>query len=84
MTQFICPHQNQLNYLPKYFHREMEASYIDSIEHDINVNFAENLPHQGGVISEIYQRPDQSYFQEPPVLQCQVDTDRIVKKLLPK
>ena len=36
----------------------------DPLEQDINAGFGENSPHQEGVISEIYQRPDRSYF--PP------------------
>ena len=36
------------------------------------------------MISEIYQRPDKSYFQEPPELQSQVDMGKLVQKFLPK
>ena len=32
---------------------------------DINVDFEENSPFQEGVISEAYQRPNKSFFQEP-------------------
>ena len=32
----------------------------------------------------MYQRPDKSYFQEPPELQGLVSTGRLVKKCLPK
>ena len=35
---------------------------IDALEQDINMDLKENLPYQEGVISEIYQRPDKSYF----------------------
>ena len=50
----------------------------------IDIEFEENLPHQEGIISEIYQRPDKSYFQEPKDLENLVDTSKIVQKLLPK
>ena len=50
---------------------------IDSLEQDINVDFEENVPHKEGVISEIYQRPDNLYFQEPPELQSQIDTGKL-------
>ena len=50
----------------------------------IDVEFEENLPHQEGLISEIYQRPDKSYFQEPKDLESLVGTSKIVQKLLPK
>ena len=56
----------------------------DSLEQDINIDFEENSPHQEGVISKIYQRPDKSYFQEPPELQHQVDKGKLVQKFLPK
>ena len=31
---------------------------------DINLDFEENSPFQEGIISEAYQRPDKSFFQE--------------------
>ena len=39
---------------------------------------------KNGVISEIYQRSDKSYFQEPPELQGLVCTGKLVQKVLPK
>ena len=36
------------------------------------------------MISEICQRPDKLYFQEPPDLQSQVNTVKLVQKVLPK
>ena len=35
----------------------------------IDIEFKENSPHQEGFISEVYQRPDKSYFQEPKYLE---------------
>ena len=29
---------------------------------NIDIDFEENSPHQGGIISELYQRPDKTYF----------------------
>ena len=37
----------------------------ENISSDINLDFEENCPFQEGVISEAYQRPDKSFFQEP-------------------
>ena len=34
---------------------------------NIDIEFEENSPHQEGIISEIYQRPDKGYFQEPKI-----------------
>ena len=45
--------------------RKILDSDIDLLEQDINMDFEENSPHQEGVISEIYQKPDKSYLQEP-------------------
>ena len=57
---------------------------IDLLEQDIYLAFKENSPHQEEVISEIYQRPDKSYFQEPPELLGLVNTGKLVQKILPK
>ena len=34
--------------------------------------------------SETYQRPDRSYFQEPPELDSIINTGGLVQKILPK
>ena len=54
------------------------------IDPELNTNFEDNSPYQEGVISELYQRPDKSYFQEPQELECLINTDRLIQKLLPK
>ena len=51
---------------------------------EINKDFEENSPYQEGIISEIYQRPDKSQIVDPPELIDLVNTERIVKKYLPK
>ena len=51
---------------------------------DIDIEFEENSPHQEGIISEMYQRPNRNYFQEPKDLESLVDTSKIVHKFLPK
>ena len=53
-------------------------------ESDIDIEFEEDLLHQEGKISEIYQRPDRNYIQEPKDLESLVDTNKIVQKVLPK
>ena len=40
----------------------------------IDIEFEENSPHQEGIISEVYQRPDKSYFQEPKDLESLINT----------
>ena len=51
---------------------------------NIDVDFEENSPHQEGIISELYQRPDKTYFQEPKDLESLVNTRNLVQKFLPK
>ena len=51
---------------------------------EINMDFRENSPFQEGVISEMYQRPDKSYFQEPQELDSLINTGKLVQKFLPQ
>ena len=41
---------------------------------DRKIEFEENSPHQEGIISEMYKRPDKSYIQEPTELKDLIDT----------
>ena len=41
------------------------SSEITNIDPRVNLDFEENSPFQEGVISEAYQRPNKSFFQEP-------------------
>ena len=50
----------------------------------IDLEFEENLLYQEGIISETYQRPDKSYFQEPRELENLVNMGRLVQKFLLK
>ena len=51
---------------------------------NIDVDFKENSPHQEGIISELYQRPDKTYFQEPKDLEHLVNTSNLIQMFLPK
>ena len=57
---------------------------LSDIDLELNTNFEENSPFQEGVISEMYQRPDKSYFQEPHELEGLINTGRLIQKFLPK
>ena len=50
----------------------------------IDVEFEENSPHQEGIISEFYQRPDKSYFHEPKDLESLVNTRNLVHNFFAK
>ena len=41
------------------------SSNVENINPDIILDFEENSPFQEGVISEFFQRPDKSFFQDP-------------------
>ena len=51
---------------------------------DRKVEIEENSPFQEGIISEIYERPDSSYMQEPQELTDLIDTNKLIQKYLPK
>ena len=75
---------------PKSIRSQMPGSHKSSqssnsldgtnINTEINIDFEENSPFQEGVISETYQRPDKSFFQEPHELQSLVNTNNLVQK----
>ena len=56
----------------------------ENISSDINLDFGENSPFHEGVISEAYQRPDKSFFQEPQELNDLINTSNLIQKFLPK
>ena len=51
---------------------------------DRKAEIEENSPFQEGIISEIYERPDNSYVQEPQELTDLIDTTKLIQKYLPK
>ena len=50
----------------------------------IDINFEENSPHQEGIISELYQRPNKTYFQKPKDLESLVNTSNLIQNFLLK
>ena len=61
-------------------------SWKDLLDNDSdrNVDIEENSPFQEGIISEIYERPDTSYVQEPQELKDLIDTTKLIQKFLLK
>ena len=61
-------------------------SQKDLLDNDLdrNIDIEENLPFQEGIISDIYERADNSYIQEPYKLKDSIDTTKLVQKFLPK
>ena len=52
-------------------------SKLTDLDMDINMDFEENSPYQKVVISETYQRPNRSYFHEPPELDSLIYSRRL-------
>ena len=59
-------------------------SSVENINPDINLDFEENSPFQKGVISEMFQRPDKSFFQDPKELDNLINTGNLIQKFLLK
>ena len=61
-------------------------SWKDLLDNDLdrNVDIEENSPFQEGIISEIYERLDMSYVQEPQELKDLIDTTKLIQKFLLK
>ena len=57
---------------------------LSDIDPELNTEFEDNSPFQEGVISEMYQRPDKSYFQDPQELEGLINTGRFIQKFLLK
>ena len=45
----------------------------------LKIEIEENSPFQENIISEIYERPDKSYFQEPTELKDLIDTNNVIQ-----
>ena len=57
---------------------------VENINADINLDFEENSPFQEGVISEMSQRPDKSFFQNPKELNNLINMGNLIQTFLPK
>ena len=60
-------------------------SQKDLLDNDLDrkIEIEENSPFQEGIISEIYERPDTSYVQEPQELKDLIDTTKLIQKFYP-
>ena len=62
--------------------RDSQKDLLDN-DLDRNVDIEENSPFQEGTISEIYERLNTSYIQEPQELKDLIDTTKLIQKFLP-
>ena len=63
---------------------EQNSQKVQDINPNINFDFKENSPFQEGIMSETFQRPDKSFFQEPKELGDLINRGNLVHKYLPK
>ena len=50
---------------------------------NINSDFEENSPFQEGILLEMIQRPDKSFFQNPKELEDLIDKGNLIHKFYP-
>ena len=95
VTQQYIPTRTAVRQTPAYSHpiarpppRPPDLAHRKNNRTDVgidpNLDFEENSPHQEGIITEMYESPDQSYIEEPQELADLVNTTRLVQKYLPK
>ena len=70
--------------MPRGQESSQSSLSVENINPDINLDFEENSPFQEGVISETFQRPDKSFFQEPKELNNLINMDNLIQRPLPK
>ena len=58
--------------------QEIPRNLMD-LDTESNMDFEGNSPFQEGVVSEMYQRSNRSYIQEPPELDSLISTGKLVK-----
>ena len=51
---------------------------------EVILDIEENSPFQEGIISELIQRPDKLFFQNPRKLKDVINPDNLMHKFLPK
>ena len=62
---------------------EQNSQSVQDINPHINFDFEENSPFQEGVMSEMFQRLDKSFFQDPKELGDLINKGNFVHKYLP-
>ena len=63
---------------------KQQNTHENSHNPDINLDFEENSPFPEGVMSETFQRPDKSFFQNPKDLGDPINRENLIHKFLPK
>ena len=63
---------------------DKNSQNVQDISPNINFDFKVNSPFQEGIMSEMYQRLDKTFFQEPKELGDLINKGNFVYKFLPK
>ena len=63
---------------------KQNSQNVQDINPHINFYFKENSPFQAGIMSETFQRPDKSFFQDPKELGDLINKGNFVHKHLSK
>ena len=63
---------------------DQNSQNVQDISPNINFDFEENSPFQEGIMSEMYQRLNKTFFQEPKELEDLINKGNFVHKYLPK
>ena len=70
--------------VPRSQESSQSSSGVENINPDINLDFKENSLFQEGVISEMFQRPDKTFIQDPKELNDLINTGNFVQNFLPR
>ena len=70
--------------MPRSQESSQSSSSVENINPDINLDFKENSLFQESVISENFQRPDKTFFQDPKELNDLINMGNLVQKFLLK
>ena len=63
---------------------DQSSQNVQDINSNVNFDSEENSPFQEGIMLEMFQRPDKSFFQEPKELGNFINKGNFVHKYLPK
>ena len=70
--------------MPSSQESSQSSSSVENINPDINLDFEENSPFQEGVIFEMFQITDKSFYQDPKELDNLINMGILLQKFLPK
>ena len=70
--------------MPRSQESSQSSSSVENINPDNNLDLEENSPFQEGVISETFQRPDKSFFQDPKELDNLMNMGNLIQRFFTK